>query len=624
MKSKLLISIILTIGLFGFFFNNSAFAVNNDADFIIDTNNEFSYTTGNTFLTVKTTYSRSVENSSYYFPAEGEKIFHIPDVDISSEGIIKEERAFKLSSITVTDTKGAPLDYEVQELEYTEGIYIKVSNYKSTTKSSPYKIVLTYNTHDYVIKSGNYITLIGTSLPEDVQFEDRNTEDDTLTLYNYYFSIVTDKNIPPLAKIFPDFTKEETDENVYYKFTQTDRINNSPMLEFGTNVTYKFDLKYTTPQTDFKTPTKYSDIYQAISTNIYELSLPREFSETNQQVFFESVSPSPTNIYKDSEGNILATFEVPANQQSEISITGYILDNQKEYSAENTFSTLDINYSEYLDKIKGSEYTKKYLTSTKYWESSDQYIIGIANDLIKDQSSLLEIIKADYQYVNEILDYDENKANSTNERIGAVNALKGGGSVCMEYADSMIAILRAQGIPARAALGYANITNVQKEQIRHQWVQVWIPDYGWLSIDPTYESENMKIGQMIDRVLWETFNDESLSNIRIYSADKLESLTNEGFSLKIYSISDTLNTTELSTYDDLISKNNQTIDENSKYSISNWFYTFLKTTVIGRALLITIPVVISIFVITIIILAIKTLIKKTKSNKNKVTIQRFN
>ncbi len=64
----------------------------------------------------------------------------------------------------------------------------------------------------------------------------------------------------------------------------------------------------------------------------------------------------------------------------------------------------------------------------------------------------------------------------------------------MEYADSMIALLRAQGIPARAALGYANIRDTERIQVRHQWVQIWIPDHGWFSIDPTFESKNQKNG----------------------------------------------------------------------------------------------------------------------------------
>ncbi|HOT61221.1 MAG TPA: hypothetical protein PKW94_02950, partial [Candidatus Dojkabacteria bacterium] len=49
-------------------------------DFVIDTDNQIFYTTGDNFVTVKYTYKRTVENSSYYYPASGEKVFHIPDI----------------------------------------------------------------------------------------------------------------------------------------------------------------------------------------------------------------------------------------------------------------------------------------------------------------------------------------------------------------------------------------------------------------------------------------------------------------------------------------------------------------------------------------------------------------
>jgi transglutaminase-like putative cysteine protease len=582
-------------------------------DFLVDTKTEIQYTTGNDYVTVYTEYSRFVKNSNFYFPASGEKLFHIPDISDSNEQEVTLEREYKLNTLSVTDEKGSKISFTVDKKEIGEGMYISVPNYRTTTSSSPYKIVFTYQTHDYIQKIGSFVNIIGTSLPRDTTFDKRDENNSTLTVFNYYLSIVVDSNIPPLSKAFPAFSKSEKDGKTYYNFNQTDRIGSSPYLEFGTSVMYRFELEYQTSKTDSFIPEKYSSIFKALSTNIYELSLPREFSETKQKVYFENVSPLPKDIYKDSEGNIIALFEVPANQSSVIKLEGYITVKQNEWNDKS--SDLDIPYKQYIEKIKDSEYIGKYLNATKYWESNDDYIKQEAANLLKDKITLLDIISANYQYINEKLEYDDDKATSENERIGAKSALLGGPSVCMEYADLMIALLRAQGIPSRAAIGYANLKEEEepKEQVRHQWVQVWIPDYGWLSVDPTFESNNMKIGQMVDRVLWEVFNNDSLSNIRIYSANDVNDLTSEGYSIKVYGVSDDKDLKEFSSYSDLISKDD--ISERSNQNIKTLSNTLLKTTTLGKALIITIPILVILVVLIVIIATSSYLIKRFRKRK---------
>jgi len=57
----------------------------------------------------------------------------------------------------------------------------------------------------------------------------------------------------------------------------------------------------------------------------------------------------------------------------------------------------------------------------------------------------------------------------------------------MEFADLMVAILRAQGIPAIAANG-AGYGRYDKPEtfIGHQWVMVYFPSLGWVPVDPTW------------------------------------------------------------------------------------------------------------------------------------------
>ncbi len=584
----------------------------NEYDFAIQNNTTIEYTTGKDIVNVKTEYIREVKNNGYFYSTQGEKVFHIPDLPKSKQYELELERQFKLDTLKVTDNNGNEIKYTTEKLEYGEGIYVKVPNYKQTTYGYPYVVFLEYQTHDLVKRIYDHVVLLAPALHEDTQFEQTDASTGTKTSFSYDLQIVTDKNIQPLANIYPStFVKEEKENINIYSFDSKSRNGVSPYLEFGTSQIYRFELKYTTPKTDSLIPEKYSSVLNALSTNIYEFSLPREFAETNQKVKISEMIPKPTKISQDSEGNIVASFEVPANKSSAISISGYIYVKQDEYGNRPVLPNYSLN--EYLDLVKKDINLNRYLSSSKFWEVSDPYIQGEAKKIYESSTTFVELLRNDYRYINERLEYDESKANSNNERIGAKAALQGGGSVCMEYADSMIALLRAQGIPSRAALGYSNLDILEKTNedgsTRHQWVQVWVPEYGWLSIDPTYESENMLIGQNIEKVLWETFFDDELSNIKIYSADTLEEEDFSDYSVKIYAVSQEPNPDTLLDYSDIKSVSDD--DGSTKDTLNK----IVKTTTLGKSVVIMLPIFVILGVLIVILTGTTSLIKKIKARK---------
>ena len=63
--------------------------------------------------------------------------------------------------------------------------------------------------------------------------------------------------------------------------------------------------------------------------------------------------------------------------------------------------------------------------------------------------------------------------------------------VCQDFAHLQIACLRALGLPARYVSGYL-LTHPPEGQERlvgsdasHAWLAVWVPEYGWVDLDPT-------------------------------------------------------------------------------------------------------------------------------------------
>ena len=61
---------------------------------------------------------------------------------------------------------------------------------------------------------------------------------------------------------------------------------------------------------------------------------------------------------------------------------------------------------------------------------------------------------------------------------------------CTYFATTMVTMLRAEGVPARFATGYTPGERVDGEFVvrgldSHAWVQVYVPDEGWVRFDPT-------------------------------------------------------------------------------------------------------------------------------------------
>lgn len=61
---------------------------------------------------------------------------------------------------------------------------------------------------------------------------------------------------------------------------------------------------------------------------------------------------------------------------------------------------------------------------------------------------------------------------------------------CEQFASAEVVLLRAAGIPARLATGFAGgeqdgATRLVRAREAHAWVEVWFPGHGWVSSDPT-------------------------------------------------------------------------------------------------------------------------------------------
>jgi transglutaminase-like putative cysteine protease len=66
----------------------------------------------------------------------------------------------------------------------------------------------------------------------------------------------------------------------------------------------------------------------------------------------------------------------------------------------------------------------------------------------------------------------------------AGDALAAGEGVCQDHAHLMLACCRSRGVPARYVSGYLD-PGIAPQTASHAWVDVWLEDIGWVSVDVT-------------------------------------------------------------------------------------------------------------------------------------------
>jgi transglutaminase-like putative cysteine protease len=99
--------------------------------------------------------------------------------------------------------------------------------------------------------------------------------------------------------------------------------------------------------------------------------------------------------------------------------------------------------------------------------------------------SATELIHQRFQYVR----------GATHVNSSIADSLQLGAGVCQDFAHVLLGMLRKRGIPARYVSGYlvpqseenpeAKLEEVIGGQASHAWAEAYIPDTGWMPLDPT-------------------------------------------------------------------------------------------------------------------------------------------
>ena len=137
------------------------------------------------------------------------------------------------------------------------------------------------------------------------------------------------------------------------------------------------------------------------------------------------------------------------------------------------------------------EIRKAYTADGERFQVSLDLVQQTAAKIVGDEENPYWIARKIYNWVIDTLEY---------ERVGGWDVpetlIKRGTGSCSEYAFLFIGLCRAAGLPARYEAGTAlRGDDVSIDEVHHRWAQVYLPNYGWIPMDPSGGDSSWPGGQ---------------------------------------------------------------------------------------------------------------------------------
>ncbi len=192
-----------------------------------------------------------------------------------------------------------------------------------------------------------------------------------------------------------------------------------------------------------------------------------------QRVESWNSDPQPLEITEDESGNKIAHIRIKEKIGPGKSVTIRV----KCTVQINTFSCNPVQ-STFEKYDKESELYKTYTAPETHIESDNSQIKEKAAEIAGEIDDPYLAAKKIYEFVISHMSY----VRLTQCR-GALYALKEKKGDCNEYSDLFAALCRARGIPARSVFGFTYGTPGDE---RHAWAEIYIPETGWIPVDPAW------------------------------------------------------------------------------------------------------------------------------------------
>lgn len=354
----------------------------------------------------------------------------------------------QIKNVTAFDEEGPILDKVTKDEDKT--IIHIVFNEKIAGAGNILDWKLTFESEDAAVKNGLVWEINTPRLSEETKIE------------SYKLTLSVPLSFHELLYVFPNPISQEISGNrQYFYFDKVSLGKHGVSAAFGKYQVFSFDLSY-----------------HLLNSNFFPVNIKIPFPPDTgyQTIILDSLEPEPEDVEVDKDGNWLAHYKIPANEELEVAARGFA----KIFAKSKTLTPEKLSL----------EQEQEYLKEKKYWESGDSEIKALAERL-KTPGEI-------YNFVIQALDYDSRRLTEKKiKRRGALGALKEPStSICMEFADLFITLCRAAGIPARGLSGFAYTTDEKRrplglgesgEDVLHAWAEYYDKERGWVPVDPTWE-----------------------------------------------------------------------------------------------------------------------------------------
>lgn len=218
------------------------------------------------------------------------------------------------------------------------------------------------------------------------------------------------------------------------------------------------------------------DVYLALPVNM-----------NNQDLLIEPLlTPQPTDIITDQWGQKVAHYRFKDLAAADF----------REVSMITEAALYNVNYFVFPDKVGTladipGDTLKKYLVDDSKYSMTDPVIQNGVKNALGDEKNPYWIARKIFNYVIKHMEYE--LAGGWNL---APTVLERGTGSCSEYSFVYIAMCRAAGLPARY-VGAVTVRgdDASMDDVFHRWVEVYLPGYGWIPVDPSGGDSEWPAGQ---------------------------------------------------------------------------------------------------------------------------------
>ena len=222
-----------------------------------------------------------------------------------------------------------------------------------------------------------------------------------------------------------------------------------------------------------------------------EIPLMDKYSPEYSRFIGEQLSPYPKEVVTDTMGHRFAVYNIPSI------ISGGTIIFQQKYVIELSTASYTFDRAAVKEEYSSVEMSIRYAYTQPEpdIESDHTDIISFMQGGTEGQTNPYRIASALFSLVNMATTYTNDVLDQS-----ALATLHRGTGNCDGYSNLYIALLRAAGIPARKLSGYLYIPSehyteeyldaktggTMLNNLRHAWVEFYLPEIGWVAADPTF------------------------------------------------------------------------------------------------------------------------------------------